>query len=201
MGATANPPKSDDRYAQLTRGVFIKNHFLQNPHFSHLTLISVKEFKTKPHRYKKIHTFFTKFSKLNDRHCASSLFWPFKSTICPIVKRVRTKRTPASSYFFSFFITIEVSIRWAGTKLFWSNSLFHIKEQLYTTSKVVPFSLLSTQAQYIHQDSKLLLNRFNPIPTACCHMTLIYGLIPPMAGRNRVKLISWRIFLNKIDTI
>ena len=29
---------------------------------------------------------------------------------------------------------------------------------------------------------------FNPIPTGCCHMTLIYGLIPPMAGRNRVKI-------------
>ena len=27
----------------------------------------------------------------------------------------------------------------------------------------------------------------NPIPTGCCHVTLIYGLIPPMAGRNRVK--------------
>ena len=28
---------------------------------------------------------------------------------------------------------------------------------------------------------------FNPIPTGSCHVTLIYGLIPPMAGRNRVK--------------
>ena len=28
---------------------------------------------------------------------------------------------------------------------------------------------------------------FNPIPIGCCHVTLIYGLIPPMAGRNRVK--------------
>ena len=28
---------------------------------------------------------------------------------------------------------------------------------------------------------------FNPIPTGSCHMTLMYGLIPPMAGRNRVK--------------
>ena len=27
----------------------------------------------------------------------------------------------------------------------------------------------------------------NPIPTGLGHMTLIYGLIPPMAGRNRVK--------------
>ena len=34
VGATANPPKSDDRYAQLTRGVFIINDFLQNPHFN-----------------------------------------------------------------------------------------------------------------------------------------------------------------------
>ena len=27
----------------------------------------------------------------------------------------------------------------------------------------------------------------NPIPTSCCHVTLIYVLIPPVAGRNRVK--------------
>ena len=27
---------------------------------------------------------------------------------------------------------------------------------------------------------------FNPIPTGLGHVTLIYGLIPPMAGRNRV---------------
>ena len=27
----------------------------------------------------------------------------------------------------------------------------------------------------------------NPIPTGLNHVTLIYGLIPPMAGRNRVK--------------
>ena len=34
LGATANPPKSDDRYAQLTRGAFMINDFLQNPPFS-----------------------------------------------------------------------------------------------------------------------------------------------------------------------
>ena len=34
MGATANPPKSDDRYAQLTRGAFIINDFLRNPRFN-----------------------------------------------------------------------------------------------------------------------------------------------------------------------
>ena len=38
MGATANPPKSDDRYAQLTRSAFIRNDFLQNPHFRYLLL-------------------------------------------------------------------------------------------------------------------------------------------------------------------
>ena len=31
---------------------------------------------------------------------------------------------------------------------------------------------------------------FNPIPTGLGHVTLIYGLIPPMAGRNRVKGVS-----------
>ena len=34
VGATANLPKRDDIYAQLTRGAFIINDFLQNPHFS-----------------------------------------------------------------------------------------------------------------------------------------------------------------------
>ena len=38
----------------------------------------------------------------------------------------------------------------------------------------------------------------NPIPTGHCHVTLIYGLIPPMAGRNRVKpllvIVSWFIW-------
>ena len=30
----------------------------------------------------------------------------------------------------------------------------------------------------------------NPIPTGCGHVTLIYGLIPPMAGRNRVNSLN-----------
>ena len=34
VGATANPPNSDDRHAQLTRCAFIIDDFLQNPHFS-----------------------------------------------------------------------------------------------------------------------------------------------------------------------
>ena len=38
MGATANLPKSDDRYAQLTRGAIIINDFLHNPHFSTMYL-------------------------------------------------------------------------------------------------------------------------------------------------------------------
>ena len=41
----------------------------------------------------------------------------------------------------------------------------------------------------------------NPIPTGCCHVKLIYGLIPPMAGRNMVKKDSitqncWKSFEN-----
>ena len=30
----------------------------------------------------------------------------------------------------------------------------------------------------------------NPIPTGLGHVTLIYGLIPPMAGRNRVNSVE-----------
>ena len=33
-----NPSKRDDRYAQLTRGAFIINDFLQNPNFSKIVL-------------------------------------------------------------------------------------------------------------------------------------------------------------------
>ena len=28
---------------------------------------------------------------------------------------------------------------------------------------------------------------FNPIPTGLCHVITVYGLIQPMAGRNKVK--------------
>ena len=35
----------------------------------------------------------------------------------------------------------------------------------------------------------------NSIPTGCCHVGLIYGLILPMAGRNRVKLFLKIIWL------
>ena len=34
VGATEEPPKSDDRYVQFTTGAFIINDFLQNPYFS-----------------------------------------------------------------------------------------------------------------------------------------------------------------------
>ena len=58
---------------------------------------------------------------------------------------------------------------------------------------------LSRSVLYLHyvslSNSILILKRnfkypgqlVNPIPTGCCHVTLIYRLIPPMAGRNRVK--------------
>ena len=29
--------------------------------------------------------------------------------------------------------------------------------------------------------------KFNPIPSGCCHVILIYGLIPPNAGKNRFR--------------
>ena len=39
-----------------------------------------------------------------------------------------------------------------------------------------------------------MLRILNPIPTGLGHVTLIYGLIPPMAGRNRVN-IAWFVVL------
>ena len=43
--------------------------------------------------------------------------------------------------------------------------------------------------QFTHQITWTVftVHTFNPIPTGCCHVTLIYRLIPPMAGSNRVK--------------
>ena len=41
-----------------------------------------------------------------------------------------------------------------------------------------------------HQTKELLQFFFHPIPTRLGHVTLIYGLIPPLAGRNRVKLLN-----------
>ena len=38
--AVAHPPKSDDRYAQLTRGAFIINDSLQNPNFNFSDLMA-----------------------------------------------------------------------------------------------------------------------------------------------------------------
>ena len=43
-------------------------------------------------------------------------------------------------------------------------------------------------AMFLYRESYFGPISFNPIPTGCCHVTLIYGLIPPMAGRNRVKV-------------
>ena len=43
VGAKANPPKSDDIYAQLTRGAFIINDFLQNPHFNNFLGLMVEQ--------------------------------------------------------------------------------------------------------------------------------------------------------------
>ena len=48
---------------------------------------------------------------------------------------------------------------------------------------------------YYDQIYSGLSQLLNPIPTGCCHVTLIYGLIPPMAGRNRVKqLLNGRCY-------
>ena len=40
VGLLLHPPKSDDRYAQLTRGGFIINDFLLNPHFRMYCILS-----------------------------------------------------------------------------------------------------------------------------------------------------------------
>ena len=75
------------------------------------------------------------------------------------------------------------------------------KQQATGSSRAwpTPKDDLSRSVLYLHyvslSNSILILKRnfkypgqlVNPIPTGCCHVTLIYRLIPPMAGRNRVK--------------
>ena len=48
--------------------------------------------------------------------------------------------------------------------------------------------MLGTVA-HVHMSIGYLV-RVNPIPTGLGHVTLIYGPIPPMAGRNRVNTNS-----------
>ena len=50
------------------------------------------------------------------------------------------------------------------------------------TAKIKLFCLLSR----VILCNILVTGYLNPIPTGFCQVTLIYGLIPPMAGRNRV---------------
>ena len=58
-------------------------------------------------------------------------------------------------------------------------------EQVNTLNMRVFTKCYSNENWLIKSLRKAVLN---PIPTGCCHLTLIYGLIPPMAGRNRVNL-------------
>ena len=55
--------------------------------------------------------------------------------------------------------------------------------QLATIKDRIVQAAVAAKALY----AKLHAPQLNLIPTGCCHVTLIYGLIPPMAGRNRVK--------------
>jgi hypothetical protein len=58
-----HPPKSDDdRYAQLTRGAFITNDFLRNPHFSKALHY---EFGTYPNYGQKVTTWEAEVFDLN----------------------------------------------------------------------------------------------------------------------------------------
>ena len=62
-----------------------------------------------------------------------------------------------------------------------SNSFLHRKVENYNNE----FELINVPLSHAWTSQNTV--RFNPIPTGLGHVTLIYGLIPPMAGRNRVK--------------
>ena len=54
---------------------------------------------------------------------------------------------------------------------------------------VVAVIAVKKQLSFRLVSSNCINNPLNPIPTGLGHLTLIYGLIPPMAGRNRINFI------------
>ena len=63
-----------------------------------------------------------------------------------------------------------------------------LEQHVLCLTRVIEQQLV--QRQYIFKAAaRWCQQQLNPIPTGCCHVTLIYGLIPPMASRNRV---NWR---------
>ena len=91
--------------------------------------------------------------------------------------------------------------------MFWSTNILNYTRQniviRYTYLPVYIFYFWSEKYQsgigYLYQACKQWKRMafINPIPTGLGHVTLIYGLIPPMAGRNRVKH-QFTEFLHKI---
>ena len=46
-----------------------------------------------------------------------------------------------------------------------------------------------------------LRHRLNPIPTGLCHVIAVYGLIQPIASRNRVKCFHYNCKTNVTSTL
>ena len=61
---------------------------------------------------------------------------------------------------------------------------------IYLLKQMVSSIIVRLKFRFSEKATKIWKNipfsYFNPIPTGLGHVTLIYGLIPPMAGRNRV---------------
>ena len=61
----------------------------------------------------------------------------------------------------------------------------------------IPLGLLVLQTSTGDCNLVSAMGSINPIPTGLGHVTLIYGLILPMAGRNRVKPLDSSLIFEK----
>ena len=74
---------------------------------------------------------------------------------------------------------------------------FFIVKKKFLENSALMYELFVIKSNFIlahvgrFLSTSLKIYVFNPILTGCGHVTIIYGLIPPMAGRNRVKGNHW----------
>ena len=77
---------------------------------------------------------------------------------------------------------LQIVLKSSGYKLVIIRNEFKKIILVWTGHSLTEFFTYNREP-FIHSHSQMVI----PIPTRLGHVTLIYGLIPPMAGRNRVK--------------
>ena len=69
------------------------------------------------------------------------------------------------------------------SNIFWVFYVYLLGSAVLVVVYTLDFNFICVN-NMVYMTSLLL----NPIPTGCCHVILIYGLIPPSARRNRVNI-------------